>query len=170
MNERPIPGWIYVLTHPAWDGLGMVKIGRTGRNPRTRAAEITNVSGLLAPCTIAFCSAVSDMVGAEQAVHRMLTTHRVPRRRELFRVDVATAQRVIRAVAGSLPPPNHTLLGFLSRPLVPKRLENPRHRFKPRRAGSWYYGRRHVSARVRLVAGLVATGALIALFELVFWP
>ena len=43
MNDRPAPGWIYVLTHPAWDGLGMVKVGRTGRNPRTRAAEITNV-------------------------------------------------------------------------------------------------------------------------------
>jgi hypothetical protein len=52
MNDRPAPGWIYVLTHPAWDGLGMVKIGRTGRNPCIRAAEITNVSGLLAPCKI----------------------------------------------------------------------------------------------------------------------
>lgn len=72
MSERPAPGWIYVLTHPAWEGLGMVKIGRTGRSPRTRAAEITSVSGLLAPCTIAFCSAVSDMAETEQAV-RLVT-------------------------------------------------------------------------------------------------
>ncbi len=49
----PAPGWVYVLTHPAWESLGMVKIGRTGRDPRTRAAEITAVSGLLAPCSIA---------------------------------------------------------------------------------------------------------------------
>ena len=170
MNDRPAPGWIYVLTHPAWDGLGMVKVGRTGRNPRTRAAETTNVSGLLAPCKIACCSAVSDMAGAEQAVHRMLATHRVRKRRELFRVDIATAQQVIRAVAGSLPPPNHTLLGFLSRPLASKEIESARHRPRPHRAGSWRYGRRRLSASARLLAGLVAIGALIALLEPVLWP
>ena len=81
------PGWVYVLTHPAWDKLGMVKVGRTGRDPRTRAAEITSVSGLLAPCTIAWCSPVSDMAAVEQAVHRMLGAHRVRKRREMFRVD-----------------------------------------------------------------------------------
>ncbi len=97
------PGWVYVLTHPAWDKLGMVKVGRTGRDPRTRAAEITSVSGLLAPCTIAWCSPVSDMAAAEQAVHRMLGSHRVRKRRELFRVDAATARGIVEAVAGSLP-------------------------------------------------------------------
>ncbi len=170
MNDRPTPGWIYILTHPAWDGLGMLKIGRTGRNPRTRAAEITNVSGLLAPCKIAYCSPVSDMAGAEQAVHRMLTSHRVRKRRELFQIDVATAQQVIRAVAGSQPPPNHTLLGFLSRPLASKQPENGRHCSWPRRANSWRYGRRRVPNLVRLVAGLVAIGALIALLDPSMWP
>jgi hypothetical protein len=170
MNDRPTPGWIYVLTHPAWEGLGMVKIGRTGRNPRTRAAEITSVSGLLAPCKIAYCSPVSDMAGAEQAVHRMLATHRVRKRRELFRVNAATAQQVIRAVVGSLPPPNHTLLGFLSHPLASKRLESSRHHLRPSRAGSWRYGRRRVPNFVRLVAGLVAIGALIALLDPSMWP
>ena len=165
MNDRPVPGWIYVLTHPAWGRLGKVKIGRTGRNPRTRAAEITSVSGLLAPCKIAYSSPVSDMTGAEQAVHRMLAPHRVRKRRELFRVDVATARQVIRAVAGSLPPPNHTLLGFLSRPLASKARERVRQRPRSSRAGSWFYGRRRVPAWVRLVAGLVAISALLTLIE-----
>lgn len=168
MSDRPTPGWIYVLTHPAWEGLGMVKIGRTGRNPRTRAAEITSVSGLLAPCKIAFCSPVSDMTGAEQAVHRMLAPHRVRKRRELFRVDVATAQQVIRAVAGSQPPPGHTLLGFLSRPLAAKQPASGR-RSWPRRSSSWRYGRRRVPNSVRLLAGLVAFGALIALLDPSIW-
>jgi len=165
VSDRPKPGWIYVLTHPAWDSVGMVKIGRTGRDPCTRAAEITNVSGLLAPCKIAYCSPVSDMTGAEQAVHRMLATHRVCKRRELFRVDVATAQQVIRAVAGFLPPPNHTLLGFLSRPLASRGIESSRHRPRTHRARSWRYGRRRVSASARLVAALVAVGTLLMLFE-----
>lgn len=170
MSNRPAPGWIYVLTHPAWDGLGMVKIGRTGRNPRTRAAEITSVSGLLAPYKVAHISPVSDMAGAEQAVHRMLAPHRVRKRRELFRVDVATAQQVIRAVAGSQLPPHHTLLGFLSRPLASRRPESAQHRPRQRRASSWRYGRRRVPNSVRLMAGLVAIGALIALLDPSMWP
>jgi hypothetical protein len=103
MNDRIAPGWVYVMTHPTWDKIGMVKIGKTGRDPRKLGGEITAVSGLLAPCTIACCVPVSDMAAAEVAVHRMLGGHRVRKRRELFRVDAATARRVVEAVAGSLP-------------------------------------------------------------------
>ena len=170
MDKHPAPGWIYVLTHPAWDGLGIIKIGRTGRDPRTRAAEITSVSGLLAPCKIAFCSPMSDMAGAEQAVHRMLAPHRVRKRRELFKVDVATAQQVIRAVAGSQPPPRHTFLGFLSHPLASRQAVGRRQYPRPRRIASWSHGRRRVPNSVRLLAGLAAIGALIALLDPSMWP
>ena len=156
------PGWVYVLTHPAWDTLGMVKVGRTGRDPRTRAAEITSVSGLLAPCTIAWCSPVSDMAAAEQAVHRMLGSYRVRKRRELFRVDVATAREVVEAVAGSLP---------LSGPPAPLARSVPaapaaawRHHPCPSRPSSWRTGRRRVPMPVRIAAGLAA---IISWFTLV---
>ncbi len=157
------PGWVYVLAHPAWDKLGMVKVGRTGRDPRTRAAEITSVSGLLAPCTIAWCSPVSDMAAAEQAVHRMLGSHRVRKRRELFRVDAATARGVVEAVAGSLPasgPPPAPLPRSVPAQFVPAWRPRPR----PSRPGSWRYGRRRVPVPVRVVAGLAA---VISWFTLV---
>ena len=157
------PGWVYVLTHPAWDKLGMVKLGRTGRDPRTRAAEITSVSGLLAPATVAWCSPVSDMAAAEQAVHRMLGSHRVRKRRELFRVDVATARGVVEAVAGSLPlssPP----LAPLTRLAPPKPAGEARYRPAPRRSGPWRHRRRRVPVPVRVAAGL---GAIISWFVLV---
>ncbi len=157
------PGWVYVLTHPAWDKLGMVKLGRTGRDPRTRAAEICSVSGLLAPATVAWCSPVSDMAAAEQAVHRMLGSHRVRKRREMFRVDVATARGVVEAVAGSLPlssPP----LAALTRSVPTKPAEGARNRLAPRRSGSWRPGRRRLSIPVRVVAGI---GAIISWFTLV---
>ena len=157
------PGWIYVLTHPAWDKLGMVKVGRTGRDPRTRAAEITSVSGLLAPCTIAWCSPVSDMAAAEQAVHRMLGSHRVRKRRELFRVDAATARGVVEAVAGSLP-----LSGPLPAPLVRFMAVQPaagrQRRQAPPRPGSWRHGQRRVPVPVRVAAGIMA---IISWFTLV---
>jgi hypothetical protein len=105
VTSRSAPGWIYVMAHPAWDKIRMAKIGKTGRDPRTRAAEITSASGLLAPCTIAWCSPVSDMAAAETAVHRMLGDKRVRKRRELFRVDSAIAGQVVEAVAASLPSP-----------------------------------------------------------------
>ncbi len=157
------PGWVYVLTHPAWDKLGMVKVGRTGRDPRTRAAEITSVSGLLAPCAIACCSPVSDMAAAEQAVHRMLGSHRVRKRRELFRVDSATARAVIEAVAGSLPasgpPPLPLARSGSARPVT-----GWWHRPRPSRSSSWRYGQRRVPVPVRIAAGLAA---LISWFTLV---
>jgi len=78
-------------------------VGRTGRDPHNRTAEITSVSGLLVPCTIARCSPVSDMAAAEQAVHRMLGSHRVRKRRELFRVAATTVRGIVGTVVSSLP-------------------------------------------------------------------
>ena len=95
MTERA--GWCYVLTHPAWDGIGVVKIGMTGRDPAARAAEITSVSGLVAPCRVAWCAWVSDRAAVESTVKTMLAAKRVTGRRELFRADVATARAAIEA-------------------------------------------------------------------------
>ena len=157
------PGWVYVLTHPAWDKLGMVKVGRTGRDPRTRAGEITSVSGLLAPATVAWCSPMSDMAAAEQAVHRMLGSHRVRKRRELFRVDAATAQGVVEAVAGSLSAsgPSRASVGH-SVSVRPVPAWRPRSR--PSRSGAWRYGRRRLPVPIRIAAGLTA---IISWFTLV---
>lgn len=157
------PGWIYVLTHPAWDKLGMVKVGRTGRDPRTRAAEITSVSGLLAPATVAWCSPVSDMATAEQAVHRMLGSHRVRKRRELFRVDAAKARGVVEAVAGSLPV-SGPAPASLARSVPARPAAGWRHRPRPSRPSSWRHGRRRVPVLVRVAAGLAA---IVSWFTLV---
>ena len=157
------PGWVYVLTHPAWDKIGMVKVGRTGRDPRIRASEITSVSGLLAPAIVAWCSPVSDMAAAEQAVHRMLGSHRVRKRRELFRVDAATARGVIEAVAGSLPisaPP----LASLARSMRARPAAAGRYRPRLSRPGFRRYGRRRVPVPVRVAAGVAA---IICWFTLV---
>ncbi len=143
----------------------MVKIGRTGRDPRTRAAEITSVSGLLAPCTVAWCSPVSDMAAAEKAVHRMLDTRRVRKRRELFRVDAAAAQQVVEAVARSLPAPGRLLAGPIY-PVQVKRSEASRRYRTTGRANSWRHRRRRSFMASRLVIGLVALAALVVLYTM----
>lgn len=92
-------GWCYVLSHPAWRSLGpAVKIGMTRRNPAKRAAEICALSGLAAPARIEFAVWIADRRAVELAVHRELGQHRI-RRRELFRVDVATARAAIESAA-----------------------------------------------------------------------
>lgn len=103
MTERACPreGFVYVLTHPAWAKLGpagAVKIGRTGRDPGMRLAEIMASSGLCAPGKVAYCVRVADMQAVENAIKRELGPFRI-RRRELFRVDVVTAQRAIESAA-----------------------------------------------------------------------
>jgi hypothetical protein len=163
MDNRIAPGWVYVLTHPAWDKIGMVKIGRTGRDPRTRAGEITSVSGLLAPCTIVWCAPVSDMAAAETAIHRMLGDKRARKRRELFRVDAGTAQQVGETVAGSLTLPGSPWASIVRRLSAPRSTGTRYHQAAPSRSGSWCYGRRRVSLPVRLAAGVVAIGALFVL-------
>jgi T5orf172 domain len=169
MSDRMTPGWVYVLTHPAWDRIGMVKIGKTGRDPRRRAAEIASVSGLLAPCTIACCAPVSDMDTAERAVHRMLGGHRVRKRRELFRVDVATARQVVEAVATSLPA-SRSPLASLFRLMPMQRSFGDRYDRPLRRSGCRRYGHPRVPMPVRLAAGVVAIGALIGLLKPLLLP
>lgn len=97
-------GWVYVLSHPAWGSSAtgnrpgvscMVKIGMTSRDPRMRAAEIASVSGLVAPCTVAWCVAVSDRAAVELAVKRALGHRRVTKRRELFRCTPEEARAAI---------------------------------------------------------------------------
>lgn len=169
MPDRGAAGWIYVLTHPAWDRIGLVKIGKTGRDPRRRAAEITSVSGLLTPCTLACCAPVSDMDAAEVAVHRMLSGHRVRKRRELFRVDAATARQVVEAVATSLPA-SRSPLAFLTRLLPVSRSVADRASRNARRSGGWRTRRRRVSLPVRLAAGVMAIGALAVLLKPLLLP
>ena len=96
----PTPGWVYVLTNAAMPDL--VKIGMTGRNPATRAAELTAATGVPAPFVIAWSRAVSDCAAVEASVHRLLDNRRVSGNREFFRCDVATARQVIEAAAGAL--------------------------------------------------------------------
>ncbi len=104
------------------------------------------------------------MAAAEQVVHRMLGSHRVRKRRELFRVDAATARGVVEAVAGSLPasgPPPAPLARSV--PMQPA--AGWRRRQAPSRPSSWrYYGRRRVPVPVRVAAGILA---IISWFTLV---
>jgi hypothetical protein len=100
-----------------------VKIGRTSRDPRTRLAEITASSGLVAPGRVEFSAFVTDMAAVERTIHQDLGAYRI-RRRELFRVDVDTARRAIERATGVVALTSYTrpaprLTAQYRRPLMP---------------------------------------------------
>lgn len=118
-------GYVYFLTNPSMPGL--VKIGRTARDPRKRAGELTSASGVPTPFTLAGYIQSEDAVRTEAALHDAMRAERVNRRREFFRVDLAEAISVARTVArtekskfsagrkreGGLPSVIHVVAAFL---------------------------------------------------------
>lgn len=81
-------GFVYVLSNRSMPG--MVKIGKTTRDPRTRAGELF-ASGVPTPFIIEATIETPDVAETELTVHRLLGANRVNRKREFFHVSVSEA-------------------------------------------------------------------------------
>ncbi len=127
-------GWIYALASPSLPGV--IKIGRTARDPVTRARELGGYAGATAQYVVVAHAAVSDAVTCETHAHRMLR-HCRRQGTELFDVTPGRARAVIFAVARSTP-----------------RSFRP---FSPRRRG---YQRRFTRHSTRVYRKLCAAGLL----------
>ena len=126
---KPSPGWVYVLTNPAYPGC--VKIGGTGRTATHRAAELVHEYGPGQPFTIAKRFPVADWPNVEAAAHRMLSDRRLPRS-ELFRCSTRQAGRTIKAAARAYDRP-----GLFRRLVMPRPvLDAPRPSWRGRRRGT----------------------------------
>ena len=94
------PGWVYVLTNPAYTGL--VKVGHTDRHPETRAAELSAVTGVPARFIVAYAHQVTDHEALEGIAHGRLAACRTNDKREFFRCSVGHARRIIEQEAAAL--------------------------------------------------------------------
>ena len=83
-------GYVYILTNEAMPGL--VKIGKTTRDPASRALEL-HQTGVPFPFTVALSVFAPDCHELERAVHADLNDCRVRPDREFFRCDFHTADR-----------------------------------------------------------------------------
>lgn len=83
---------------------GLVKIGKTTRNPSDRADELSNVTGLPTPFIIVFEQLFEDCTAAEQFVHTLLGTRgfRVAQNREFFNAPVNDVIRAILSAPGAI--------------------------------------------------------------------
>lgn len=87
-------GWVYVLTNRALKE-DLVKIGRTIRTPKERAAELSANTAVPLPFEVAHAVFVKDCYAVERAVHRQLARRRVHKGREFFAVSASDAIRAV---------------------------------------------------------------------------
>ena len=81
-------GYIYALINPSLEGL--VKIGKTARDPKTGAAELSSATGVLTPFILAYEEHFTDITAAETFLHTLLKEkgYRLSHSREFFDVDL----------------------------------------------------------------------------------
>lgn len=95
-------GYVYILTNPSMPGL--VKVGSTTRQPRVRAAELSRGTAVPTPYEVAYSEWVTDSKSAERRIHWRLNSTRLSTKREFFRVSVAEATEIVKAVAAEYKP------------------------------------------------------------------
>jgi hypothetical protein len=89
------PGHIYVLINPSIEGL--VKIGKTTRDPQSRAKELSQATGVATPFYVAFSIEVADCHSAENYVYAVLEYNGFKRspNREFFEMPLQSAIKVL---------------------------------------------------------------------------
>lgn len=88
-------GYIYCLTNASIPDL--VKIGKTAKDPESRAAQLGAATGVPTQFDVAWSLQVADADAAEADLHRALAKHRVNDRREFFG---CTPKRALKTARG----------------------------------------------------------------------
>ncbi len=88
-------GYVYVLINPSLEN--MVKIGKTTKDPQTRAEELSSATGVPTKFIVAYKEYFSDCAAAEKYVHTILAEkgYRIAENREFFDVPLDEVVKVI---------------------------------------------------------------------------
>ena len=88
-----IPGFVYVLFNPSVEGL--VKIGKTAKDPEERAKELSTATGVPTPFIVVYKAFFQDCASAEAFVHTQLIDKRLSSNKEFFRTTTTDAVNAI---------------------------------------------------------------------------
>jgi len=96
MNE----GYIYVLINPSMEDV--VKIGKTERDPKNRAAELSSVSGVPEKFIVVYQEFFEDCTVAEIYIHEQLEAkgYRISKNREFFEAPINEIIKIIYQAPG----------------------------------------------------------------------
>lgn len=88
-------GYLYVLMNPKMDGL--VKIGKTTRDTKSRAKELSTATGVPTPFVVVYEEYFEDCSKAEEFVHSLLELrgHRLSSNKEFFSASSTDAIKAI---------------------------------------------------------------------------
>lgn len=88
-------GYIYALINSSMPGL--VKIGKTRKDPAKRAKELSRPTGVATPFQIAYKAFFNDITKAEKFIHTKLESkgYRVSNNREFFNAELTTIINII---------------------------------------------------------------------------
>ncbi len=95
-------GYVYVLVNSSMPGL--VKVGKTTKDPIERAGELSGVTGVATPFVLVFKQFCNDCNAAELQIHRALEVrgHRISSGREFFRAEANDVIRLVIETANTL--------------------------------------------------------------------
>lgn len=86
-------GYVYVMINPSLEGL--LKIGRTKRDPNERAKELSAATGVATPFYVAYKTYFLDCETVEEFLHEKLAQYRLTENREFFKAPLDTAIEAI---------------------------------------------------------------------------
>jgi hypothetical protein len=86
-------GYLYAMTNKSFDGL--IKIGRTTKDPIDRAKQLSRPTGVPESFDVSIYCKVCDCIDAEKKIHKILDTYRHKKKREFFHVPTEIAQEYV---------------------------------------------------------------------------
>lgn len=96
-------GFVYVLLNPAFPR--QIKIGRTARDPRKRAGELSRQTGVPDDFIVLYEELVGNAEEVERLLHVRFGDYRTKRNKEFFQIHPAEAIKALLRVATGFPIP-----------------------------------------------------------------
>lgn len=100
-------GYVYILVNKSMPGL--IKIGRTKKNPKDRAKELSSTTGVPTPFEVAYALCSFRHESLEKQIHIELANQRTNNNREFFETSVDEAKKLLNKLAS---PIDHALNFF----------------------------------------------------------
>lgn len=91
-KQKEIPGYIYVLSNPSMPGI--IKIGRTSREPKIRLRELNSATGVAMPFKLEYAARTYWPAASEKFIHQSISGLRVNSKREFFKMNTQDAVKL----------------------------------------------------------------------------
>jgi len=113
------PGFVYALINPSL--IGVVKVGKTTKDPSERAKELSSATGVPTPFSVAYQIYVTNCSHAEAYIHTYLeeSGYRVADNREFFNAPLNMVIDAMLSAQSQINSPEHGNYAANNEPMEP---------------------------------------------------